>query len=156
MASPARPKALPLPASTSFLLVAAGRIAQGRLEEALAAHGLTLRHLGALGHLSSQPDLSYSDLARRAGVTPQSMHATVRQMEEVGAVARQHEGQGHRARLEVTARGRELLASAATVAHELDAELLASVPDAQRDALRALLLTIAMPPSLRGTIPLTR
>jgi DNA-binding MarR family transcriptional regulator len=153
MASPAESKVPPLPASISFLLVAAGRTAQARLEEAVAVHGLTLRHLGALGHLSSRPDLSYSDLARRAGVTPQSMHATVRQLEEVGAVAREHEGHGHRARLEVTPAGRDLLASAASIAHQLDDELLASVPATQRAALRSLLAEIAMPPSLRGSRP---
>lgn len=153
MARPAPTTSPPLPTSTSFLLVAAGRAAQQRLEEQLAPLGLTLRHLGALGHLAARPDLSYSDLARRAGVTPQSMHATVRQLEDVAAVAREHEGHGHRARLEVTDAGRHLLSQAAAIAHALDAELLAAMPDAQRDVLRSLLLGIALPSARSSASP---
>ena len=81
----------------------------GASRRSSAGIGLTLRHLGALGHLSHRPDLSYSDLARRAGITTQSMHATVRALEDLGAVSRTLAGQGHPARLEITARGRELL-----------------------------------------------
>jgi hypothetical protein len=70
---------VPLMASSVVLmLVGAGRFLQRRVDDELAALGLTLRHLSALGHLSHRPDLSYSDLARRARITTQSMHATVR------------------------------------------------------------------------------
>src|ERR671916_770744 len=101
-----------LDATLAMLVIAAGRALQGRFEAELAPHGLTVRHLGALGHLSHQPELSYSDLARRSRVTSQSMHATVRHLEEIGAVRRTLAGQGHPARLEVTARGQELLDTA--------------------------------------------
>ncbi len=56
--------------STTMLLIAAGRLAQRRFEAALAEQNLTLRHIGAIGHLARNPELSYSDLARRARVTP--------------------------------------------------------------------------------------
>lgn len=130
--------------SLTLLLVGAGRQAQRRLEDALAPHGLTLRHLGALGHLSRRPDLSYSDLARRAGVTSQSMHATVRQLEALDAVRRDHPGHGHRARLEVTDRGRELLATAGQAAAAIDQELFGDEVEARAE-LRSLLAPIAMP-----------
>jgi DNA-binding MarR family transcriptional regulator len=131
--------------SSAFLLVAAGRTAQRRLDDALAERGLALRHIGALGHLARRPDLSYSDLARRAGITPQSMRATVRQLEALGAVRRTLPGQGHAARLEVTPSGLALLAWAGEQAHAIDAELLAALSPEDRDALRAALVPVAMP-----------
>lgn len=137
---------VPLMASSSVLmLVGAGRVLARRVEAELAGLGLTLRHLGALGHLVHRPDLSYSDLARRAGVTAQSMHATVRGLEELGAVQRALPGQGHRARLEVTDRGRELLDRVRASVERLDEELLADLTEEQRAALRAALRSLVVP-----------
>ena len=45
--------------SVVLMLVGAGRFLQRRVDDELAALGLTLRHLSALGHLSHRPDLSY-------------------------------------------------------------------------------------------------
>lgn len=135
----------PLVGSTSFLLIAAGRTAQRRLDQALGERGVALRHVGALGHLARQPDLSYSDLARRAGITAQSMRATVRRLEELGAVRRTLPGHGHAARLEVTPEGHDLLAWAADQARTVDAAVLADVTSDQTETLRRSLLTIAMP-----------
>lgn len=129
--------------STALLFIAAGRTVQRRVETALAEHGLTLRHVGALGHLAANPNLSYSDLGRRAGVTAQSMHATVNRLEELGAVSRQHGGHGRPARLEVTAHGRALLARAGEIAAALDDELLGTLPVADRADLARLLLAVA-------------
>ncbi|WP_020671684.1 MarR family winged helix-turn-helix transcriptional regulator [Amycolatopsis nigrescens] len=140
------PENPPLAASAGFLLVVAGRAAQRRLESGLAEHGLTLRHLGALGHLSRNPELSYSDLARRSGVTAQSMHATVRALEELGAVRRRHEGHGHPARLEVTGKGRDLLGAAGRLAEKLDEDLLAGLTPEQRAEFRRLLQALVPPP----------
>ena len=130
-------------ASVVLLLVAAGRQLGRRVDEELAALGLTLRHLGALGHLSRRPDLSYSDLARRARVTTQSMHATVRALEERGAVTRVLPGHGHAARLEITDLGRDLLAAVARTTRRLDDELLADLSDEQRAVLRDAALALA-------------
>lgn len=143
--TPSPPATPPLVGSTSFLLIAAGRAAQRRLDEALAERGLALRHVGALGHLARQPDLSYSDLARRAGITAQSMRATVRHLEQLGAVRRTLPGHGHAARLEVTDLGRELLAWAGEQARAVDADVLDRVGADERTALRRSLVAIAMP-----------
>jgi DNA-binding MarR family transcriptional regulator len=142
---PPPPAMPPLAGSTSFLLIAAGRTAQRRLDRALGRRGLALRHVGALGHLARQPDLSYSDLARRAGITAQSMRATVRHLEELGAVRRTLPGHGHAARLEVTPHGHELLEWAGEQAQTVDADVLADLPPDQTETLRGTLLTIAMP-----------
>lgn len=141
------PERAPLMASsTVLLLVGAGRLLERRVEEELARLGLTLRHLGALGHLARRPELSYSDLARRSGVTAQSMHATVRGLEERGAVRRTLPGQGHPARLEVTDQGHELLDAVRTAAARLDEEVLGGLADDQRAALRTALTALVGPP----------
>jgi DNA-binding MarR family transcriptional regulator len=137
------------PDSLTLLLVTAGRVLSRRLEDELAALDLTLRHYGALGHLSHRPDLSYSDLARRAGITTQSMHATVRALEERGAVRRSLPGHGHAARLEITDHGRQLLAAVSRAAAGLDQQLLAHLTDEQRSGLRAGLLALAPPSTQR-------
>jgi DNA-binding MarR family transcriptional regulator len=83
--------------------------------------------------------MSYSDLARRSHVTSQSMNATVRALEELGAVQRTLPGQGYAARLEVTARGRELLQLASAAATRLDDSLAQNLPAAEWDTLKKLL-----------------
>jgi DNA-binding MarR family transcriptional regulator len=130
------------PDSIALMLVAAGRVLSRRVEDELETLGLTLRHYGALGHLAHRPDLSYSDLARRAGITTQSMHATVRTLEERGAVRRSLPGHGHAARLEITDEGRALLASVTGAAARVDQELLGHLTDEQRGGLRAGLLAL--------------
>jgi DNA-binding MarR family transcriptional regulator len=129
--------------STTMLLIGIGRVAQRRLDGALAEHGLTLRHVGALGHLAHGPGLSYSDLARRAGVTVQSMHATIAALVDRGAISAADTGRGQRAQLRLTEHGRALLATAASIAHELDASWdlgdvdLAPLRSVVLDALRS-------------------
>lgn len=132
----------PLTSSLALLIVGAGRAAQRRIDAVLASEGLTLRHVGALGHLAHEPDLSYSDLARRVGVTPQSMRATVRHLEGLGAVRRTLPGHGHPARLEVTADGRRLLARARADVAALDETLLGSVSTDDRAAVRRTLFDL--------------
>lgn len=133
--------------STTMLLIGIGRDLQRRLEAELAELGLTMRHLGALGHLSHRSDLSYSDLARRSGVTTPSMLATVRALENLGAVSRAPSGQGRAARLEITEPGRELLDSVRALVARLDEEFAEPLDDGQRDTLRAVLRATARPPT---------
>ncbi len=139
----------PLEASTTMRLIAAGKVAQQRFEEALAELGLTMRHLGALGHLNRSPELSYSDLARRARVTAPSMHATVRQLEDLGAVRRHLAGQGHTARLEVTEAGIHLLAAVRAAARRIDDDISESLGAVDSTTLHRLLTQVATDQSRR-------
>jgi DNA-binding MarR family transcriptional regulator len=135
--------------SITMLLIGAGRIAQRRLDEALVEHGLTLRHVGALGHLARSPDLSYSDLARRAGVTVQSMHATIAGLVDRGAIAPAATGRGQRAQLRLTEHGHALLTTAATIAHRLDTQW--QFDDRELTRLRTALLDAVQPTGLDRT-----
>ncbi|HZZ49848.1 MAG TPA: MarR family transcriptional regulator [Pseudonocardia sp.] len=134
--------------STTMRLIRIGRDLQRRLEAELAELGLTLRHLGVLGHLSHRPELSYSDLARRSGVTTPSMLATVRALEDIGAVSRAPSGQGKAAQLEITTSGRELLGRVRAIVARLDEEFVEPLDGDQRDELRVILAATAKPPSV--------
>ncbi len=128
-------------ASASFLLMTLGRLLREEVEVALRGEGLSMRHLSALGHLSKTPGLSYSELARRAGVTAQSMQATLTHLEEMGAVERRTPtGRGRTAQLHLTGRGTELLGRGRRTIAAADERLLGSVPADQRAQLAALLL----------------
>lgn len=122
--------------------MALGRRLRAEVERSLRAHGLGLRHVSALGHLSREPGLSYSELARRAGITAQSMQATLRQLEDLGAVERRTEaGRGRTARLHVTALGEELRGEGQRAIADADRRLLAGIPAEYHDALTRGLLS---------------
>jgi DNA-binding MarR family transcriptional regulator len=139
---PTGPARTPLPAlSVSFFLIALGRRAQESVEARLREQGLAYHHLSALGHLKRQPGLSYSELARRARVTVQSMQTTAGHLEQRGLVERgATTSPGRRADLRVTARGLEVLAAAEAAMRSTDQELLAGVPATERAALESALL----------------
>lgn len=134
----------PLVASPVMLLVLLGRVARERLDLELAASGVSLRHLGALGHLRRSPGLSYSELGRRGGVTAQSMQATVAQLEAGGLVARTAlPGRGRAADLHVTAAGVAALEVAERAVGAVEEQLLAELPAGERAVLTAALWGLA-------------
>jgi DNA-binding MarR family transcriptional regulator len=109
------------PRSAAFLVMALGARIRAQAEQALRAEDIGLRHFSALGHLARQPGVSYSELARRAHVTQQSMQATLQQLEQRGAVERVGgAGRGRAAHLHVTDEGRRLLAVGREVLSAVD------------------------------------
>lgn len=90
-----------------------GNRMRARVESRLATEGIAIRHLSALGHLSRSSGISYRELARRTSVTPQSMQATLNELEVIGTVERTTKGgRGRTATLFVTDEGKRLLAMA--------------------------------------------
>lgn len=136
----------------AFLLSGLGRIVRDEIEVELRRHDLGLRHLSALGHLSRQPDISYSELARRVGVTAQSMQATLRQLEDHGAVERiTSAGRGRTAQLRLTATGMNLLTTGRHAITEVDGRLFSDLQPSDRQELtRLLLLAYAMSAKARN------
>lgn len=133
--------AAPPPPSVAVLLVGLGRRAREQVDARLAEHGLAYHHLSALGHLRRQAGLSYSELARRASVTTQSMQTTVAHLEERGLVDRgPATSQGRRADLRVTERGVRVLAEAEEAVRSVDDELAAGLAPAEREQLERTLL----------------
>lgn len=122
-------------------MIAVGRVAREEVERRLRDRGTTLRHLSALGHLSATPGSSYSELARRAGITVQSMQSTVRQLEDQGAIERTTTpGRGHTAGLRVTAAGQHLLHTGHEVFTAADDIVGANLTGEEHDLLMRLLL----------------
>ncbi|GAA0991339.1 MarR family transcriptional regulator [Acrocarpospora macrocephala] len=139
------------PLSVAFLAMALGRRVREHIEGRLREHGIALRHLSALGHLHRQPGISYSELARRAGVTPQSMQDTLRLLERLGAVERATEpGRGRTAMLRVTDEGHRLRLAGQAVIDETDAAIAGAVPadtvDRLAPAMRAALAQFPLEP----------
>ncbi|MGW0473809.1 MarR family winged helix-turn-helix transcriptional regulator [Streptomyces coeruleorubidus] len=130
------------PTSPAFLLAALGRHIRDDVEQSLKPTGYTLRHLAALGHLRREPGISYSELARRAGVTAQSAQATVRQLEQRGAVERRSfPGRGHTAELHITDRGYDLLEAGKRAYASADEALSLVLGSEQLTVLTRSLLT---------------
>jgi DNA-binding MarR family transcriptional regulator len=133
---------LPAP-SPAILIMMLGRQLRTEIERDLATSGLTLRHLSALGHLGREPGLSYSELARRAGVTAQSMQATLQQLETLGAVERRTlPGRGRTAELHLTDTGRRLRTIGLETVAATDRQLLAALPEQDATAVGALLMQL--------------
>jgi DNA-binding MarR family transcriptional regulator len=140
----------PPPVSPAFLIMSLGRRLRAEVEDALAPHRISLRHLSALGHLAREPGLSYSELARRAGITVQSMQATLRHLEDLGAVERRTApGRGYSAQLHLTDRGDVLRADGQQTITAADERLLAGLPDEQRATLGSLLFQVFRAPPPR-------
>jgi DNA-binding MarR family transcriptional regulator len=141
------PSGTPAP-SASILLINLARRSREGVDARLAELGLAYHHLSALGHLRRRPGLSYSELARRAGVTAQSMQTTVAHLERVGLVDRgEATSQGRRADLQVTEQGAQVLLEAETAVRAVDDELLADLGSAERQELERLLMRVFSAPA---------
>jgi DNA-binding MarR family transcriptional regulator len=129
--------------SVTFLLARAGERVGRQMDNALGEFGLSRRLFGALGHLNHEPDLSLSDLGRRAGVTAQSMLATVGELERGGFVERTTRGRGRRAEIMITEQGQSALRSAKSAIAALDREIETRIPVEFRGPLLEQLLDLA-------------
>jgi DNA-binding MarR family transcriptional regulator len=122
------------PISLAILLMMVGRQLRDQVDAELRRQGLTMRHFSALGHLAHQPGLSYSELARRDGITTQSMQSTLLQLQEMGAVERlTAPGRGRTADLQVTESGHELLNRCRAVLNVVDDRLRETIGSAEAD-----------------------
>jgi DNA-binding MarR family transcriptional regulator len=127
--------------SPALLLIMLGRRLREEAEQELRARGLSMRHFSALGHLAHQPGMSYSELARRDGITTQSMQSTLRQLEELGAVERLTEpGRGRTADLQVTDHGQALLEQGREVLRAADQRLVDALGNENTEQLAELVL----------------
>jgi len=101
---------------------------EARLTAELRDLGLTTRRLGLLAHVEALPGLSFSELARRTGITVQSAHAAVRQLTDDGLVEDATAHAGAASTLRATDRGRAALAAAQQRVARLDEALAAEEP----------------------------
>lgn len=130
------------PFSPTIMLLTVSRVWEAAFAEALKPLGLTTRQYGLLGHIRGTPGISFSELARRSRITVQSAHTAVARFVAAGLVDDSTAHAGSASTLEVTAAGAAVLARAAVVVAELDAEFTARNPDLT-EALRAYMRALS-------------
>jgi DNA-binding MarR family transcriptional regulator len=114
------------------------RLALGQLTRRLRAeHGFPLTQGSVLGSLDREGPQSISDLAAGARMRPQSMAQTVRELEDRGLVERRPDPcDKRRAFVELTAAGRETLATERARREGWLARALEDLSDEERALLR--------------------
>lgn len=109
------------PLSPALTMVVQARMVEQRIEAGLAPLGLSMRKFGVLGHLRATPGLSFSALARRAGIKVQSLHPIIDALTGEGYVRTVGEvSQGRAATLELTDEGVEAVESGSRLLAEVD------------------------------------
>lgn len=119
---------------------------RARMEEVLAAHGVTLHQYTALSLLERRDGLSSAQLARRHFVTPQAMNQLVATLERDGLIRREPDAANRRIlRTSLTDDGRATLAACHAAVDELEGLMLAGFTPQQEREFRT-----ALERSLRG------
>jgi DNA-binding MarR family transcriptional regulator len=114
------------------------------IEQALRPVRLTQVQLAALVQLSRGGDLSATELARRSGVTPQSMASALGGLQKRALVVRApHPTHGRVVQFSVTEDGRSLAAQGQQMVAGVNAKAMALVDPGERQRLHGLLLTLA-------------
>jgi DNA-binding MarR family transcriptional regulator len=133
-----------------YLIKRAQTVLHNAMADALGSHDLTVTQFAVLTGLHEEPGLSNADLARRAFVTPQSMHAVLQELERLQFVVRRPHPQ-HRRVLQaaLTDAGRRTLKSAADAVNVVEEQMLHKLSDPARSrlasALSSCIDSLAMP-----------
>ncbi len=132
----------PAPPSPSigFLLQRAHHLLRGRMAAELDGSGLHLGHIALLGTMLDAPGLSQRELSLRTGIEKSSMVIFVDALERDGWVRREPHPSDRRAHaLFVTASGATRLAEVGPRLRQAEADFLAALGAAEREALRSTL-----------------
>ena len=122
-----------------YLLAYAHTIASRLADAELRRYGLTVRQFGLLAQLRVEPELTITELARQLGITRQSLHGMVDELERGGHLVREPGASGRTRRLSLTPGTERLLADAHGPLARAEAEFLRGVSARDREALRVLL-----------------
>src|ERR1700679_2411444 len=120
-------------ARVGYLLKRAQAVLHDAMADALGSHDLTVTQFAVLTGLDDEPGLSNADLARRAFVTPQSMHTVLQELERRQLVVR-HTHPLHQRVLQaaLTEGGRRALRSAARAINAVEERMLTNLSDPAR------------------------
>lgn len=133
-------------------LITTARALEERLEAELAAAGLTGAKLRILAQLAqaAQP-LTFGELAEFHRCVRSNITQIVDRLETDGLVRRVDDPMDRRiVRAQLTAQGRERYVKGAEIFHQVQAELVAALPRAERDALERALTTLNSLPTRNG------
>jgi DNA-binding MarR family transcriptional regulator len=127
-------------ARVGYLIKRAQMVLHDAMADALGSHHLTVTQFAVLTGLAEEPGLSHADLARRAFVTPQSMHAVLQELERLQLVMR-HPHPHHQRVLqaELTDAGRRTLNAANNSVNAVEEQMLSKLSDSARLRLASAL-----------------
>jgi DNA-binding MarR family transcriptional regulator len=116
-----------------------------RMERALADLGVTRPQYAVLTMVKAYPGLSNADLARLTLLTPQTMSTIVANLKRAGLLAsRPHAVHGRIRQLALTEAGESALKRCRVRVDVLEKELAAGISDAEEQAVRRWLATVAV------------
>jgi len=129
-----------LDTSLGYLLKETSSALRSAMEAVLRPLGMTITHYSCLEVLAQRPGSSNSDLARATFVTRQSMNVLLRTLEKAGEVVRAPEAsEGRVLPTELTAYGRERLATATVAVRGVEQRMLAGLTRDEQAATLAVL-----------------
>jgi DNA-binding MarR family transcriptional regulator len=127
-------------ARVGYLIKRAQTVLHDAMADVLGSHDLTVTQFAVLTALDEEPGLSNADLARRAFVTPQSMHAVLQELERLQFVMRRPHPQHQRVlQAELTEAGRRTLKSANYSVNAVEEQMLRKHSDPERSRLSSAL-----------------
>ena len=127
-------------ARVGYLIKRAQMVLHDAMSDALGSQDLAVTQFAVLTALDEEPGLSNADLARRAFVTPQSMHAVLQELERLQFVVRRPHPQHQRVlQAALTEAGRRTLRSAADVVNAVEKQMLRKLSDPARSRLASAL-----------------
>jgi DNA-binding MarR family transcriptional regulator len=120
-----------------YLIGRADRVVRRAIGEVLEAHGLSVNEYTTLSVLHRRGGLSNAQLARRALVSPQSMHHVLLRLEEQGLVCRSaHPHHGRIRQAQLTRKGIRVLTSCDDQVREVEARMVDGLSRTERATLR--------------------
>ncbi|CAM5696313.1 MarR family winged helix-turn-helix transcriptional regulator [Streptomyces griseorubiginosus] len=126
--------------TTGYLAWQFSQIIAGRLERALRAEDLTLAQHNALQQALWTPGVSAAEIARRSGITAQSMGAAVSQLVDRGLLRREpHPTSRRSVRLFATTEGEATAVHAASIARRIERETTSPLSPDDKDSIHRLL-----------------
>jgi DNA-binding MarR family transcriptional regulator len=126
--------------TTGYLTWQFSQIIAGRLERALRTEDLTLAQHNALQQVLWTPGVSAAEIARRSGITAQSMGAAVSQLVERGLLRREPHPTSRRGmRLFATTEGHAAADRAASIARRIEQETTSPLSPDDKDTIHRLL-----------------
>jgi DNA-binding MarR family transcriptional regulator len=119
-----------------YLIKRAQHALRNAMDQALRDLDVTPPQYAVLALLDEEPDLSNAELARRAFVTPQTMHEILANLEAGGLVGRSgHRGHGHLLQVYLTNAGRWMLAACHERVEAIEAQLVSRLDPLARRQL---------------------
>ena len=133
------------PSRTVYLIKRAETVVRGGLEACLHPLSVTPRQYITLSLLSDERDQSSADLARKAGITPQSMSETIASLTAKGWIERLESPEHRRILMtRLTEPGEALLTACEAAVDDMEAKLLSGLSEQDLDTLRKALRHVVM------------